>query len=319
MMPTTQSEGAVSRRATLPINDVESTTAAPPTSGTALIAPSSFTSLVTALSQHWPEYLMEAGGLGVFMISACSFGAALQLPGSPVVQTIMNSTGRRVLMGIAMAATAIAIVYSPWGMQSGAHLNPSITLTFLRLRKIELWDAFFYVVFQFIGGIAGVFVAAALLGSRIADPAVNYVVTIPGPHGAAPAFAAEFLMAFVLMSAILHCSNHPKYSRYTGIFAGTLIALYISLAAPISGMSINPARTTSSAFGAQLWTAAWIYFTAPPLGMLASAELFLLLKGHGGVFCAKLHHHNDKRCIFRCRYAELQKPRSGLAAEITPF
>jgi aquaporin Z len=226
----------------------------------------------------------------------------------------MNTTGRRVLMGMAMAATAIAIVYSPWGKQSGAHLNPSITLTYFRLKKIELWDALFYVLSQFIGGIAGVMVAAALLGSWIADPAVNYVVTVPGPDGAAAAFAVEFLMGLVLMSAILHSSNHPSYSRYTGLFAGALVALYISLAAPISGMSMNPARTTGSAFGAHLWTAAWIYFTAPPLGMLAAAELFLWLKGHGGVFCAKLHHHNRKRCIFRCRFAELQKPSSGRTA-----
>jgi aquaporin Z len=137
--------------------------------------------MVSALSRHWPEYLMEAGGLAVFMLSACSFGAALQLPGSPIVHAIMTATGRRVLMGLAMAATAIGIIYSPWGKQSGAHLNPSVTLTFFRLRKIEAWDAFFYVIFQFTGGVAGVLLATAVLGSWVADPAVNYVVTVPGP------------------------------------------------------------------------------------------------------------------------------------------
>jgi glycerol uptake facilitator-like aquaporin len=168
--------------------------------------------MASALSQHWPEYLMEAGGLGLFMVSACSFGAALQLPGSPVVRAIMNPTGRRVLMGLAMGVTAIALVYSPIGKQSGGHFNPSVTLTFLRLKKIEAWDAFFYVIFQFIGGIAGVAIAAALLGPRVADPNVNYVVTVPGPTGAAPALIAEFAMAFVLMSVILHSSNHVRYS-----------------------------------------------------------------------------------------------------------
>jgi len=315
MMPTTQSEGAVSRRATRILNSVASTTSATPTSVTAETATSSISTMAFALSRHWPEYLIEASGLGLFMISACSFGAALQLPGSPVVHAIMNTTARRVLMGAAMGLTAIGLVYSPWGKQSGAHFNPAVTLTFFRLKKIELGDAVFYVIFQFLGGVLGVAVAAALLGTRVADPAVNYVVTVPGPAGVAPAFLAEVAMAFVLMSAILHSSNHVRYSRYTPIFAGTLVALYISLLAPISGMSMNPARTTASATGANVWTAVWIYFTAPPLGMLAAAELFLALKSNGGVFCAKLHHHNQQRCIFRCRFAELQHAVSGCEAE----
>ena len=67
-------------------------------------------------------------------------------------------------------------------------------------------------------------------------------------------------------------------------------------------MSMNPARTFSSALAAQLWTSLWIYFTAPPLGMLAAAELYRRHYGVHAVICAKLHHHNDKRCIFRCGY-----------------
>ena len=55
----------------------------------------------------------------------------------------------------------------------------------------------------------------------------------------------------------------------------------------------------------QEWTALWIYFTAPLLGMLAAGELYLRSRGIQRVFCAKLHHHNSTRCIFRCRYAEL--------------
>ena len=53
-------------------------------------------------------------------------------------------------------------------------------------------------------------------------------------------------------------------------------------------------------------TALWLYFIAPPLGMLLAAELYLRQAGLHRVFCAKLHHHNDKRCIFRCRFDELE-------------
>jgi aquaporin Z len=80
---------------------------------------------------------------------------------------------------------------------------------------------------------------------------------------------------------------------------------YISIEAPLSGMSMNPARTFGSALSANTWTALWIYFTAPPLGMLLAAETYLRLAGARKVFCAKLHHHNNKRCIFRCNFQEL--------------
>src|SRR5262245_33069961 len=92
-------------------------------------------SLVAAIARHWPEYLMEGFGLGLFMFVACGFGILLEHPSSPVRQMIESATLRRILFGSAMAATAILNVYSPWGKRSGAHLNPAVTLTFWRLGK----------------------------------------------------------------------------------------------------------------------------------------------------------------------------------------
>src|SRR5712691_6200820 len=137
--------------------------------------------LRAALATHWPEYLMEAAGLGIFMLAACAFGVLLEHPMSPVNEMIENPFVRRVLMGIAMGLTAIGIIYSPWGRRSGAHINPSVTLTFLALGKIAPWDAFFYVVFQFAGGILGVALAELLIGFPLRHSGVNYVVTTPGP------------------------------------------------------------------------------------------------------------------------------------------
>jgi aquaporin Z len=258
--------------------------------------------MLNALKQHWPEYLTEAAGLGLFMVSACAFGALLEYPGSPVRQAIADPFARRALMGLAMGLTAVAIIYSPWGKQSGAHINPSVTLTFFRLGKIERWDAAFYVIFQFIGGIAGTALAALAIGGALGHPSVNYVATMPGESGVSVAFISEVTITFILMTVILNVSNRMNIARYTGLFAATLVAIYISFEAPLSGMSMNPARTFGSAFVAQAWNALWIYFTAPPLGMLLAAEVYLRLKGAGGVLCAKLHHHNHKRCIFKCNF-----------------
>lgn len=243
---------------------------------------------------------MEAAGLGLFMISACLFSALLFHPASPVQMKITDPTLLRILMGAAMGLTAIAIIYSPWGKQSGAHINPSTTLTFFRLGKIKPYDALFYVIAQFAGGITGVLISALLLGKLISDPAVNYAATIPGKYGVGVALAAETVISFILMSVILIVSNTKRLGRWTGLCAGLLVATYISIEAPLSGMSMNPARTFGSALAAQVWTALWIYFVAPPVGMLLAAELYTRIGGTRRVACAKLHHHNTRRCIFNC-------------------
>jgi aquaporin Z len=254
------------------------------------------------LQKHWPEYLMEAAELGLFMFSACAFTVLLFHPSSPIAQTIHDGVLRRLMMGTAMGSTAIAIIFSPLGQRSGAHFNPSVTWTFFRLGKIQAWDAAFYTLFQFAGGIAGVMLASLTFHRLVAHQSVNYAATLPGPDGPIVALFAEILISFILMSVVLKVSNTKRLARWTGMFAGALVATYITIESPISGMSMNPARTLSSAVGAQVWMFLWIYFVAPPVGMLLAAEVYQRLNMDRAVICAKLHHHNNKRCIFRCNF-----------------
>jgi aquaporin Z len=270
--------------------------------------------MLNALTHHWPEYLMEATGLGLFMVSACLFAALLEHPASPVRLAIADPLVRRILMGVAMGLTAVAIIYSPWGQQSGAHLNPAITLTFLRLGKVYTWDGLFYVLAQFIGGVAGILLAVAIFWPWIADPHVNYVATLPGPRGPRLAFLAELLISFGLMATVLIVSNTERLARFTGLFAGALVAAYITVEAPLSGMSMNPARTFASAVPAYALMPLWIYFTAPLLGMLLAAEVYVRAKGAHSVLCAKLHHQNEKRCIFCCGYRKRRTEEEGPVA-----
>ncbi len=266
-------------------------------------------------TDHWREYLMEAGGLGIFMISACVFTTVIEHPGSPIRQWVANAFIRRIIIGAGMGLTAIGLIYSPWGKQSGAHLNPSVTITFFRLGKITRADAFFYVLAQFVGADVGVLVSAFFLKHWISHPAVNYAVTVPGFAGERVAFGAELFISFVLMTVILFVSNSMTFPALTGLFAGILVATYISLEAPLSGMSMNPARTFGSALSSQVWKGWWIYFTAPPIGMLLAAEFYRRLRGVNSVVCAKLHHKNNRRCIFRCGYRQMITPplRDGVA------
>jgi aquaporin Z len=260
--------------------------------------------MMAAPKHHWPEYLMEAAELAIFMIAAGMVTCLFEYPSSPVHHAIPNSDLRRLFIGIAMGLTAIALIYSPWGKQSGAHINPAITLTFYRLGKVKRQDALFYILFQCLGGLAGVYVVVFLLRNIFTQPPVNYIVTVPGAFGWIAALLGELAIAFIMMTMVLLTSNNQKLSRYTGLFAGCLVMLYVFLEAPISGFGMNPARSFASAFPAQNWTAFPIYVIAPLVGMVAAAELYQVWFGQRAVKCAKLNHDSHKRCIFRCGYSQ---------------
>src|SRR5262249_26244044 len=155
--------------------------------------------------------------LALFMISACLAVFVLEHPGSPLGRSLRSPLRRRVMIGVLMGLTAIALIYSPLGQRSGAHMNPATTLTFLVLGKIRPWDAVFSILAQFAGGLIGVAIAATALGSGIRHPSVNYVATQPGRRGARTAWIAEFIIAFGLMTMVLYSSNHSRTAPYTGL------------------------------------------------------------------------------------------------------
>lgn len=253
-----------------------------------------------ALREHWPEYAIEAWALGTFMVSAAVFATLFESPGSPLHQAIADADLRRVLIGIAMGLTAIALIYSPWGQRSGAHMNPAVTLSFLRLGKVRGWDAFFYSVAQFAGGALGVVAAFGVLGPALALPPVRFAVTQPGATGPWVALAAEFAISSIMMLVVLTVSSHPRLAKFTGACAGLLVATFIAIEAPLSGMSMNPARSFASALPGGTWSVYWIYVLGPVAGMQFGALLHLRLARRQAP-CAKLMHGVRQRCI-HCGY-----------------
>lgn len=200
-------------------------------------------------------------------------------------------------MGSAMGVTAMAIIYSPWGKRSGAHINPAVTLTFFRLGKIAPADALFYVLAQFMGGWLGVLLVVGLLGEAFTSLPVNYAVTVPGAWGWLAALVTEIILSFGLMIMVLIVSNNSRTQQYTGFFSGLMVAMYIFVAAPISGMSINPARTFASALPAHEWSSFWIYYFAPPLAMLAAAQIYKnITQCSPREICGKLCPNTETPC-----------------------
>ena len=249
---------------------------------------------------RWTHCAIEGALLGTFMVSACAFTVLLEHRSIGGPALIPSSLARRALIGVAMGLTAVALIYSPWGQRSGAHMNPAVTLSFLRLRMIGCADALRYVIAQFIGGSAGVALCVAIGRRWLADPNVAFAATTPGTRGIAAAWVGEFAIAFLMMTTVLASNRRATLKAYTGYFAAALVALYVTFEAPLSGMSLNPARTFASAIWAGIWRGWWVYVTAPVLGMLAAVEVQQRIVGHPHQLCARLHHCPRISDVFRC-------------------
>lgn len=260
--------------------------------------------VVNRLNCNIRIYLSEGICLGIFMLSASFFATLLEYRHSPIHQWLPDPFSRLVVMGVMMGLTAMAIVYSPVGKLSGAHMNPAVTMSFYVLRKIDVVDAVFYIVFQFLGGLMGVLLMVVFLGGAFTDHPVHFVVTKPGPFDKDFVFLVELLMSFVMMTVVLAVSNSGK-AKWTGVIAGALICMFIVLSATVSGFSINPARTLASAIPSGDYTALWIYLTAPMGGMLLATFIFLVRKRKA--ICAKMFHDHEYPCLFNCGYCQHQE------------
>src|SRR4029077_8290970 len=173
-----------------------------------------------------------------------------------------------------------------------------MTFAFYWLGKLRPWDALFYGAAQFSGATMAVPFATFFLSGAPVGGTVRYAVTAPGGYGVAVAFAAELAISFILMITVLLVTNHEGLARYTPYFVGSLYAVNITFETPLSGMSMNPARTFGPAAYAGYWHTLWIYFIAPTMGMLAAAAVFLRARHGKPPYWVKLHHANHKRCIF---------------------
>jgi aquaporin Z len=270
---------------------------------TALASTASF---VDAIRTHWREYLMEAIELAAFMFCVCAAGTLLYERNSPLNIVGVSQVTRSILMGVAISGAAFVIIRSPFGRRSGAHFNPALTFAYFGLGRIHRWDALMYIAAQFIGGPTGVLVAHELFGASLANLPVLYVITLPGRYGYLFAFATEFMLSFMVMEVILIVSNHRRLARYSPVFVSFVTIFYFAFCTSISGYSVNPARSFSSALFARIWDGIWIYFLAPGSGMLAASALYKRVMGGERIYCAKVFHDLKSACPFDCHFEQLQ-------------
>ena len=234
--------------------------------------------MLSAFKNNWRLYLMEGFGLAIFMVSACFFSAMLFSPNSSWYHFFPNDMVRNIVMGLMMGSTALVIFYSPVTAPSGAHINPAVTITFLRLGKMTKTDAAFYILFQFMGGTVAVFIMQWLMGATLTAAPVNSAVTIPGRDGVLNAAVVEFIIAFITITVVLFTSDGKQLKKHTRKIMACLVCCYVIFAGPISGFGMNPARSFASAFPSGIYTAFWIYMLIPFAGMLLAAECFVSIQ-----------------------------------------
>ena len=271
-----------------------------PEPGTTLVAEADLPWLQT-LRRHWPEYAVEAGFLAVLLLAAGVVSTWLLSPAGPGAAVLPDLAVRRLLAGLAIGLTLMAMIYSPWGRRSGTHLNPAITLAYLRLGKIGRWDALFYLLAQVAAGVVAVtLLRSGALHLGATQPSLLSVSMVPTNELAA--FVTELVLSCAAMLLILFTSNHASWFRWTGVLYGLLVVAIVACAAPLSGFGMNVARLLAVDASGVLASANWLNLLPPLLGMQLAVEAYRLLTGRSQVLCAKLAHNTHGKCIFRCQH-----------------
>jgi len=171
---------------------------------------------------------------------------------------------------------AIALMVYAFGHVSGAHINPAVTIPMIITKNIGITDGIAYIIFQLIGAVA----AAATLWAIVPElgAKVNFA-TQGGPsalinNSVSSAFAIEAILTFFLVLVIFMTALHRKASPgMHGLSIGGMVFLIHLVAVPLTGASVNPARTFGPALISGFWEFHWLYWAAPILGGIIAGVL----------------------------------------------
>jgi len=261
---------------------------------------------------NWKEYACEMAGcaFNIFIgLSAVvfNFGRGLWME-----RWIPDASARLLLTGLIYSGSGSLFAVSPLGKLSGAHINPSVSLAFWARGKMHLQDLGGYIAGQILGSVLGALLLVMVWGNYAAS--VNDGMTLPGAgYPLWFVFAAELGMTLVLVVAIFAFVSSDRLMRWTPFMTWLLVAGMVWLGAPISGTSLNPARSFGPALVRWLWQSQWLYWIAPPLGGLLAVALFRLVAADRKVLTAKLFHVPHYPCIFK----NIHVPYLGRDAHLT--
>jgi MIP family channel proteins len=193
-------------------------------------------------------------------------------PGAAMVNAFGGGVLGQVGVSLAFAFVVIAMVFA-LGHLSGAHINPAVTLAFWSVRRFPASEVLPYILAQCMGAAAASGVLRAAIG-----PVGSMGASLPGiPIGAA--FLVEWLLSFALMFVIMAVATDERVADgFAALAVGLTVGFCALVGGPLTGASMNPARSFGPALVGGIWRAHWLYWLAPVTGMVAGARVYDLLR-----------------------------------------
>lgn len=248
---------------------------------------------------HWPEYGAELLGTAFLVLVGLSAVVFDFGKGLPVSRLIPDGSARLLITGLCFAGSGSLVAISPPGRLSGAHINPSVSLAFWVQGKMHLHDLVGYIIGQLLGAILGETLLVLIWGGYAAS--VHNGMTLPGAgYPLWLVFFAEVALTSLLVFLIFLFVSSHRLLRWTPFMTWLLVAAMVWQEAPISGTSLNPARSLAPALLSWFWHDQWLYWIAPPLGaLLAVAAFRLFTASERDVLTGKLFHVPHYRSVFK--------------------
>lgn len=218
------------------------------------------------------KYLCEFIGTAVLVLFGCGSAA--------IAGGTLGTLGIALAFGLSIVAMAYVI-----GNVSGCHINPAVSLAMLISKKMSVKDFIGYVIAQVVGAIAGI----GILYAIITNSGLNVITQGLGANGfdAASsvnlnmmgAILVEIVLTFVFIYTILGVTSDDKKSSVAGIVIGLTLAFVHIMGIPLTGTSVNPARSLAPALflGGQALKQVWVFIVAPFVGSALAAVVFKFL------------------------------------------
>ena len=226
------------------------------------------------------KYTAELIGTMILVLMGC---------GSAVIAGLTGITLGTLGIAFAFGISVIAMVYT-FGRISGCHINPAITISMFVAGKISARDTGLYIVFQSIGATIGAgilyLIASGNIGYNIAYTGLgqNSFSTSDIGFGLIPALIAEIVLTFVFVLAV-HGATHEKAPKgFAGIAIGLTLTLVHLVGIPITGTSVNPARSSGPAIILGIFDSTtalsqlWVFIVAPIIGGILAALVWKIFK-----------------------------------------
>lgn len=211
----------------------------------------------------WRRGLAEAAGTFFLVLAGC--GAIL----AEVQSGALGHTGVALTFGLVVAAMIFAT-----GHVSGAHLNPAVTLAFFSLGRIQLRESLVYWLSQLAGAVLASGFLSILFPQGSTPAGGSLGATLPS-GGASQSLLLETLLTAMLMFVIVGVATDRRAEgRLAALAIGGAVAVGALWGGPISGASMNPARSFGPALVAGAWSGHWVYWLGPGVGALLGAWLY---------------------------------------------